>query len=379
MTGAGRRSPGELIAQIRPIDVRNGDFDVAGTPKQIGATLNSYALYSVNDQFLVPAGEAQVHYGEFLLSIQQLSGTDTNGNAVNWSGQFQAGSLYPNGFIPSDVMLHRGRDTVLQFNLSDATIPTANLNGPVFNKDVFDQENLDPSSGNLVSVFSDYVAFDVTGLAAADRPNLVFGGVPAADADMILFSGDAISLSAGIDAQDTFQVISPNVDPNTNMDHGQINSPTDVGGVISDGTYTLFEPDWRLIDPSQGIIVSLQGRWRPYTQVLSGIGSYMMLVFPNSRDDQAEFKAVYISRDGAGNITQLWYGPARFTGPNANEIRLTRVRDALSAIEIDPAVGTLSSYVMANGEITAGTFTFPAGMPADFAFPLTGSFRVFRK
>ena len=41
VTGAGRRSPGELIAQIRPIDVRNGDFDVAGTPKQIGATLNS--------------------------------------------------------------------------------------------------------------------------------------------------------------------------------------------------------------------------------------------------------------------------------------------------------------------------------------------------
>jgi hypothetical protein len=152
-----------------------------------------------------------------------------------------------------------------------------------------------------------------------------------------------------------------------------------IGGVPNDGTYTLFEPDWSLIDPTAGIIVSLQGRWRPYTQVLSGIGSYMMLVLPNSRNDTENFTAVYIARDVNGDITDLWYGPVRFSGPNEGEIRLTRVVDALAGVEVDPAVGTISGY-QANGKTGTGSFSFPlGGVPVDFTFPLTGDFRIFRR
>jgi hypothetical protein len=40
----------------------------------------------------------------------------------------------------------------------------------------------------------------------------------------------------------------------------------------------------------------------------------------------------------------------------------------------------MSDYIMLNGEVTVGTFTFPAlGLPADFNLPLTGQFRVFRR
>lgn len=379
VTGAGRRSPGTMVVGMgptSPLRVANGPFDILTAPGPVGATLNSYSLYSIATQKLVPAGSAFLTYSEFPLFINSLVGEDANGSNVNWSGEYTA------GVFPADVMLHRGRDTVLQFALNDVTIPglVSNPTRPDFDVNVFNQENLNSISGNIESLFSDYVAFDISAMGGLDRPNLIVNGNPGPDADQILFTGDSIALSAGFDVLGTLMILDPRVQPVDNVDTGIINTPVDVGAGQTEGTYTLFEPDWRLIDPTQGIIVSLQGRWRPYDDVLTNIASFMMVVFPNSRNETDGFTAVYIARNGAGNITALWQGPARFTGPNANEIRLTRVRDIVGGLEISPAVGTLSGYVTANGEITSGTFTFPAiGLPGDFPFPLTGQFRVFRR
>jgi hypothetical protein len=363
------------MGAANPLMVSNGPFDVLLAPGPVGATLNSFSLYSIATQKLIPAGSAFVRYVQFPLWINSLSGTDTNGNTFStWSGQFLAGTF------DADVMLHRGRDTTFQFNLSDAIITGRDNNGPVFDTNQFLLENRDPISQNVESLFSDFVAFDLSAMSGLDRPNIIVNGADGGDADMILYSGDTIAISQGYDTPDTLMILDPAIDPLTNQDTGMINTPVVIGGTATEGTYTLFEPDWSLIDPSQGIIVSLQGRWRPYTQVLGNIGTYMMVVFPNSRNETDGFTAVYIRRDLAGNVTALWQGPARFTGPDANEIRLTRVRDIVSGLEINPAVGTMSAYATANGEITSGTFTFPAiGTPGDFPFPLTGSFRVFRR
>jgi hypothetical protein len=376
VTGQGRRSPGEMIVGMgptHPLRVSNGPFDVLIVSGPVGATLNSYSLYSVGTTKPIPAGTAQITYSEFPLWFNSLTGTDTNGNTfADWSGSFLAGTF------EADVMLHRGRDTTFQFNLNDAIITGRDNNGPVFDVDIFNQENLNAISGKMESLFSDYVAFDLTAMAGTDRPNIIIGGADGGDCDMLLYSGDSIALSKGFDTTDTLMILDPRIQPFENVDTGQINSPIVVGGTPTEGTYTLFEPDWRLVDPTQGIIVSLQGRWRPYFQVLGNIGSYMMVIFPNSRDEDDGFTAVYIARNGSGQITAMWQGPARFSGPDANEIRLTRVKDIVSGLEINPAVGTLSGYTNSNGEITTGTFTFVAP-PADFPFPLTGSFRVFRK
>lgn len=374
VTGTGRRAPGEMVAKMQALDVRNSNEDVFMTTKVILATLNSFALYSINDQLVLPTGVPFKRFSIFSLKIQEVSGEDTNGNTVSWTGFFSQN-------FDADIMLARGRDTVLQFNINDGIIPTADpFTGPVFNRPLFELENYNPDTNKMEALFSDYVAFDISSMAAADRPNIVINATPAGESDMILFTGDTVAISSGIDGLDTLQVLNPNFDPMANTDTGQISSPSVIGGVPADGTYTLFEPDWRLIDPTMGIIVSLQGRWRPYRQVLSNIGSNMMVVLPNSRDDKENFTAVYIARDNTGTITALWHGPARFTGPDANEIRLTRVRDVLSLAEIDPAVGVMSDYIMLNGEVTVGTFTFPAlGLPADFNLPLTGQFRVFRR
>lgn len=378
VTGQGRRGPGEMVATMGPANtlrVANGPFDVLNVTSPIGATLNSYQLYSVATTKFVPNGTAFLQYTEFPLWLNGLTGTDSDGNPiVDWSGAFLAGTF------PADVMLNRGRDSTFQFTLNDGIITGRDANGPVFVTNQFQLENLNPISGNIESLFSDYVAFDLTAMGGADRPNIIVQGADGGDCDMLLFSGDSIALSQGFDSTDTLMILDPRVAPVDNVDTGQINSPIVVGGTPTEGTYTLFEPDWRLIDPTQGIIVSLQGRWRPYTQVLGNIGSYMMVVFPNSRNETDGFTAVYIARNGAGQITALWQGPARFTGPDANEIRLTRARDIVGGLEINPAVGTMSAYVNLNGEVTSGTFTFDQfTVPADFPFPLTGEFRVFRK
>ena len=358
-----------------PLSVSNGPFDMLQAPGPVGATLNSFSLYSIATTKLIPAGVPFLQYSEFPLSINRLTGTDVNGNDITeWVGNFLAGTF------DADVMLHRGRDTTFQFNLSDAIITGRDNNGPLFDVNQFLLENRDPITQNIESLFSDFVAFDLSAMSGLDRPNIIVNHADGGDADMILYTGDTIALSQGFDNQDSLMILDPTVVPLDSEDTGQINSPVIVGGTATEGTYTLFEPDWSLIDPTAGLIVSLQGRWRPYTQVLGNIGTYMMVVFPNSRNDTDGFTAVYIRRDAGGNIIALWQGPARFTGGNANEIRLTRVRDIVSGLEINPAVGTLSAYVNANGEVTSGTFTFPLiGTPADFPFPLTGSFRVFRR
>ncbi|HXH62048.1 MAG TPA: hypothetical protein VNI20_11905 [Fimbriimonadaceae bacterium] len=376
MSGQGRRSPGDLQITIGAINVRNDDFDVALTTKQIQLTANSYQLYSVSDQFQVPTGAAFKHYSLFPLTIYAVSGTDTNGNPVNWGGP-------PMGILPAfpaDVTIARGRDSVLQFSMNDAIVPgtlDSQTGLPDFDRTQFETENLDPISGNIESVFSDYVAFDMTAMSGLDRPNMANSGP---DADMVLYSGDAIALSAGTGSFGSFQILDPKILADENKDQGVIQPPITIGGVTTDGTYTLFEPDPSQIDPLSHLIVSLQGRWRPYTQVLSNIGDYAMIIFPNSRNDTTVFTAVYIKRDPAGNVVALWQGPARFSGANANEIRLTRIKDIVSGLEINPAVGSLSDFIFANGEVTSGTFTFPSGtVPGDFPFPLTGQFRVFRK
>jgi hypothetical protein len=358
---------------LKNLDVRNDDFDVAGTDKSIGATLNSYALYSVNDQFQIVGG-AFKQYSLFPLVVASLEGEDANGNPVSWNGN-------PDSFkevFDADVMLARGRDTVLQIVLNDGTMPgTLTPNGDlVFDRPQFEIENYSDDN-RIESLFSDYVTFDLTSMAGAMRPSFIRGGAPDGPVDMVFFSGDAIAFSQGADVLDTFMMLDPLIDPFTSTDHGILVSPTVIGGEPIDGSYTLFEPDWSLIDPTQGIIVSLQGRWRPYTDVLGGIGSFMMLVLPNSRNDTENFTAVYIARNGAGNITDLWYGPVRFSGPDEGEIRLTRIVDALAGVEVDPAVGTISGY-QAGGTTGTGTFTF-GGVPVDFPFPLEGNFRIFRK
>lgn len=376
VTGQGRRAPGNLVATMNNLHVRNDEFDVAATDKIIGATLNSYALYSVSDQFQITAGNAFKQYSLFPLVISSLEGEDVNGNGVSWTGN-------PGPFtevFDADVMLARGRDSVIQIVLNDGTMPgTVALTGDLdFDRTQFEIENYTDNL-KIESLFSDFVSFDLTAMAAGDRPEFIRAGAPDGPVDKVMFSGDTMAFSQGSDVLDTMMILHPLIDPLTTTDRGILLSPTVVGGVPSDGTYTLFEPDWSLLDPTQGIIVSLQGRWRPYTQVLSGIGSYMMVVFPNSRNDTENFTAVYIARNGAGAITDLWYGPARFSGPDEAEIRLTRIVDALAGVEVDPAVGTISGY-QANGKTGTGTFSFPmGGVPVDFNFPLTGNFRIFRK
>ncbi len=387
ITGQGRRALESHIVTMPGLTVRNDEFDIVSLSSGIRATLESYSLASLSTAYQIPLTLPTKHFEIFPLSITSYQIYDSGGTLTkDWIGFLQ-----PSPPFDCDVLLSRGRDTTLQFIMNDAIVTDSDPD-PTFDRTQFELENYDPITNKVESLFSDFVAFDISNMSAASRPNMKNG----ADAEMAMFSGDAITITAGFGSFGTLQILDPILDPAISQDQGVINQPIVIGGVPTEGVYTLFEPDPRELNPMDGIIVSLQGRWRPYTQVLAGFGNYSMIIFPSSRAfdtglndingddiyDSEEFTAVYIARNANGQITALWQGPARFSGPNSNEIRLSRIRDIVGGLEIDPAVGVLSIPVKSRGVVTTGTFTFPGGsVPAEFSanFPLTGNYRVFRK
>lgn len=364
--------------------VQNGPFDLApeNTTDVLNTSITSYTLAIASESVPVGAGTPFRTLSEFPMEFNSLVGD----NGTNWIGSWTVAPP-----IPVDVMLHRGRFSTLTFRLNQEIIVEDDPNpindpdtdqigtsGLFFDREQFELQNINPLYGSMISVFSDYVTFDLSGMTGLDRPNLDSG----ADADKFMVTGDALALAAGNGTKGTFQILEPDIDPGTGTDVGIINLPIDLGGSITPGTYTVFEQDPSAINPNPNdLIVALTGIWRPYSEVLAGVGDYAMIVFPNSRDDVSIFTAIYIARDLNGNITALWQGPARLfnNGSDVDELRLTRVKDIVSGLEVDPAVGVLSNFTFVHGEIATGTFTLPVGTtPVDFPFPLTGEFRVFR-
>ena len=384
LTGPGRRLLDEIRVTMSNNKVQNGPEDLApeNSTDVLIATITSFTLQSASESVPVPAGSAYRLMTEFPLEFNKM---------VQTAGGTWVGSWIVNPPIPVDVLIARGRHTSLMYKLNEEIITEDDPNpfdspdldqigqsGLYFDREQFEAENISPLYGALISVFGDYISFDLTAMTGLDRPNLDSG----AGADKFLVTGDLLALAAGFAVKGTFQILEPEIDPGTGTDQGVINAGVDLGGTTTPGTYTVFEQDPSVLDPNPNdLIVSLTGIWRPYTDVLSNIGDFAMIVFPNSRNDVSVFTAVYIARDSSGNVTALWQGPARLfdNGIDVNELRLTRVKDIVSGLEVDPAVGTLSNFTYLYGEIATGTFTLPVGTtPGDFPFPLTGEFRVFR-
>ena len=382
VSGAGRRGTDDTYIRITSAQVRNDPLDIAATSSSAQFNLAGYDLVSVDVTVPIPIGQGFKIFREYPLEINGVLKELEDGTVTpKWNGVWQ------DFIFPLDMRVYRGRTSVLQLNLNDLTFVEDTTKSPPFSFDLelFKDENYDfsnPVSPMLTSFFGDYVAFDLTAMSGLDRPNMTGG----ADADMVLFSGDEfIGLGAGSGIAGSLEMLTPLSSASGENEIGVLNLPEEIAeGAFLPGTYTIFEPDLQLPNPGNNTVLSLAGIWRPYTEVLANLGESAMIIFPNSRDDTTGFTAVYFRRDSVGNIIDLWQGPARFSGTKENEIRLTRIRDIVAGPEVNPAVGTLSTYVRAGGnninrEILTGTFTFaPALTPADFPFPLTGEFRVFR-
>jgi hypothetical protein len=275
---------------------------------------------------------------------------------------------------PSRVTAFTGRHTTVPIFLDDAmlyqTISPEILQPATFDRAQFDIINLAPEDPRILAFISDYVSFDISEMDPADRP-LLGSGTPAS---RVFFSGDGYGISeagnAGVFEALTLDEFSPF--------EGRFKGPGVIAGQRTPGTYSLIQPD-----PSDltGLakITSLQGIWRPYTEVLSNVGSFEVLSFPNSNETGRQ-DVVAFARIG-GRITNFYFGEANFEDGTLN---LWPIRNIVDAAVDGEITGTVSNLRDRSGVVTTlpaavrrGSFSLSGVLPAGFSN--SGTFLVFRR
>lgn len=366
LSGDNRRSPGSQYVELGLIRLLNSDTDFI-PPTQSGSPirlqLDGYSINSYNFAVTLPTGTPFKTYNMFPLRIDRVLEEDAAGDLTQvFLGPFET--------VPAldvDFTLFPGRQVSLAVYLNNGN---TFVDGTGFNFDrtEFERENYDPIDMRMNSFLSDFVAFDISSMAASARPQMNNG----APAQKVFFSGDAIAMSAGVDTAGSFNMLFP-----ATIDDGIIRNPIDLGGNRTPGAYTVVESDPR--DPlGLGTITSLQGRWKDYTEVLNNTPDNALIVFPNSRRDLT-MNAVLVRKAG-GTVTALWQGVVRWDGVSTSaEVEVWSVDQIRSTDPaVNPAVGTVTVTVGTADQPSSGSYSFTTP-PAGFPFATTGSFLVFAR
>ena len=276
-----------------------------------------------------------------------------------------------------------GRTSLVQLRVStavfyaDPTYATSTYpTGYVFDRSQFATLNnsvtgTDPSGQNtLASRLSDFVRFDLNGFDdPSDLPNIQNGfgdgEVSPNGARYLYFSGDNVALSEGSPGG-VFQELEPVTDQ-IMLGKWQ----TKKGDFP--GTYSLTGPNPEDINGTATRLVSLYGTFRDSTEVLSGGGTFEIVMFPNSGeqyDSNRRGDVVGIYRQG-GVIKNLFYGganlaqgkisllPVYYLGvsptygePGGDPVFGKYPAASALPADADGDVGTLSDYTDRNGGLT---------------------------
>lgn len=380
LSGQGR-APGSQSAQLKRLTYTPLDFDnpvetvlnPAVLVQLDGYTHNTITL--ANAQTL-PGNDSRL-YDTFTLSIQKI--LQDTGDPSNPYVEF-GNPNDPNAPIleepfPLHLRSFNGRQSIVQIFLDDAMVHHDGVSLS-FDQALFELANIDPTDGVIKGFLSDYLRFDLTSMPAGQRPNLISPEGMGATADAVYFSGDSIAMSADVGGDRVFEVLTP-------LGHiaGQWRLPTPLTPDF--GTYTLLEVDPRILPvPNAQRIVSLQGIWRNYSDMILDLGTVEMFALPNS-DDSDDQDAVMIQRDGSGAISAMYFGFVNYGTGQFSMFPIDQVDDGAAGNEL---TGTVSGFLDAGGgsvaganptKIRSGTFTFSGGAPA--GFPASGRFLVFRK
>lgn len=416
LTGAGR-DIGDETAIIRRV-VLTDSFGTAESK-----LLGDYALqlngYTHNIIPLVTSTTSSRFFTSYTLEIKELH-VD---NGTSFPDVFPANSTAPLVQVdfPTSIRTLPGRETAVQIRLDDTMFDvTAD---PIFQQSIFEASNLadNPVQGipTLNGFLSDYVAFDLTNMAAADRPTMS----DSTPAGFVYFSGDFSALSVGgtsgnFEVLTTLGFIGGTFSPVVNLPGPDSTKPPF-------GTYTLNQADPRDIDPSDNTfpgdtvhqITALQGSYYALSDVVGNMGSFEMITFPRSQErmvhdtqtntdvlrELSVQDVVLIKRNGTA-ITEMYFGEIDF-GQNQGDpttLRAYPINQIDDGDAHNEIVGTVSAFKDVNGnavslnvadsqradtiqKIGSGTFTlanspdpvYGGTVPADF--PTTGRFLVFRR
>jgi hypothetical protein len=420
LSGQGR-AVGDLTAVIRQVTFRD-QFGVAETQLQAERKLPLAGFTTLIVNINVPfTGQNSRLFETFQLNFLrfEMEG-DQGGTAQTFNTAFVQfpGLTLPLAF-PARVRTFPGRQTILpifvdnsmfevreQFAIDPSTgdplldeegnfVPTGNQYLQVTPSatssvsDVFGRGEVDPNDpqssifgqvnlpdanndGNpeqqILGFLSDYLVFDISSMPAGSRPNLL-NGTPA---QRVFFSGDGFAIAGNPGTEGDLESLALDVEqpiPGTYQDApGSLNAP---------GTYNLLQIDPRDINRISRI-VSLQGIWRNFDEVLSGMGSTEAITFPSSRDDGRQ-DIVFFAPGGAG-VTRLYFGTADL---ETGTFEAFPVRNLATGAVENRVTGTLGGYKDRNGAATrnepsirSGTYSFNGDSGG---FPTTGRFTVYRR
>lgn len=261
-----------------------------------------------------------------------------------------------------NLRLFRGRTSAVQLRLSNRTLQFSFDTGVDFNDDQFIADNYNEFTNSIRGFLSDYVAFDLSGVAEADRPLMETGGT----ADRILFSGDGIMLSRGIGDESVLELLDPEA-----VTPGVLLPATTIDDRPTAKSYILEDP--ALINSA-----SMFGTWRHHTEAIIMPTPIAMVAFPSSDDDAVQ-QVVYFQVSG-NQVVQMWQGQIEYGiagDMTKGTIQLFPIRNVATAGSAGEITGTVSAVTYdANGAARSGDFTLNA---APGTLPLTGAFAVFRR
>jgi hypothetical protein len=332
-------------------------------------------------------------FQNYTLQVQDIRQTLSGGNRT-----FGSVENLPQDYSTS-LRVFPARFTSLPVFINDGQFEFVQRPGPdpdifetvaVFLNDSFRSDNSLDVSPRLPSFLSDYLAFDVSGLSADDRPQLSTGEA----ASRIYFSGDTYAMSQGGE-RGLFEAINTNGfdpgDPAASLIEGRfapagqlgVTTPSGLGS--TPGTYSLIQPD-----PSDPFaiarITSVQGIWRDYKKMLRNMNGTLVITFPSSLDGEEQdvlFIRQTVQNDGNGNtvsatIQSVYYGNINL---GSREIRVYPLRNLNSASTDGEVVGQVTAALTRDGVPTTlpalvrqGTYSIT--LPG---FPSTGNFVVYRQ
>ena len=370
------RAPGDTYLEITRQAIQNGDGRQNYQRDSISPLrLRLTGFQNLTAAISVPFG---ANVGEFNSQLLTQLVFDPNRALIETStGTFtetplptasNAPNLPANLTLPANlearIRAFPGRTSLVQLRVStgsfyaDPAYATPTYpSGYVFDRAQFANLNnsdtgTDPSGLNtLASRLSDFVRFDLSGFDdPADLPNIQTGfgegEVSPNGAGYVYFSGDNVALSEAAPGG-VFQELEPETE-RIMLGRWQ----TKKGDFPA--TYSLTDPNSNDPDGIATRLVALYGTFRDYTEVLSGGGTFEVVLLPNSGEQYDATRrgdVVGIYRQN-GQIKHLFYGGANL---------------AQGKISLLPIyyLGVSPTYGETGGDPTFGKYPAASTLPAD--------------
>ncbi len=237
-------------------------------------------------------------------------------------------------------------------------------------------------------VLSDYLSFDISAMATADKPSIA-----SVVGQRVFFSGDTYGVADGTSSGKFYQ-LTKDLSATPPYLPGTFNTNTSIGTTYSlpsdstsflPGTYALDQ-----IDPSDPSfakrILSLQGMFRDYTKMIKSADNQLANTFPSSSDDNVQDIVLLKKSATTGKIIDFYYGYIDF---EAREFFLNPINTIVQATPTTVYHGTINPTKLYNGagQITNNERAIRSGVLA-LDTPLTfkdgtittgGTFIVYRR